>query len=177
VASIPKGQEDKAAARWIAGAGPKATATVKLGDPRDFSKPLQFEAEFEIKEAVTLDSPGAFRIPTNVTNSPLSSFASGSNQIGPRKNAFVCASDSRTEELAITLPSGIAVAALPKAADFKGKTIHYASSYRQDGNVINVKRTLTRDRPSRVCGPEMWSEAEELSAAIARDMRAQVLLK
>lgn len=145
VASIPKGQEDKAAARWIAGAGPKATASLKLGDPRDFSKPQEFEAEFEIKEAVTLDSPGAFRIPTNVTNSPVSSFASGSNQIGPRKNAFVCASDSRTEELAITLPIGIAVAALPKAAEYKGKTVRYASSYRQDGNVIYVKRTLTRD--------------------------------
>lgn len=177
VANIPKGHEDKAAANWIRFAGAKATAELRMGDPRDFGQPLEFEVSFEIKEAVSLDSPGALRIPANVTHEPLSSIASGSGQVGARKNPFICISGNQVEEVTVALPQETTVAALPKPAEFVGKTVRYTSSYRQEGNVIHVKRSLKRDRPSRVCGPEMWSETEQLGAAIARDLRAQILLK
>ena len=177
VANIPKGQEEKAASNWISSTGSKATAKLKVGEPRDFSKPYEFAVEFEIKEAISLDSPGAFRIPTGITSAALSELIKGVNQLGPRKNPFFCASESRVEEIELALPAEVTVAALPKPLEFKGKTIRYESSYKLEGNVVSVRRTLLRDRPSRVCGPELWPETDEMRAAIARDLRAQILLK
>jgi hypothetical protein len=177
VANIPKGQEEKTASNWISGAGSKATAKLKVGDPRDFSKPYEFAVEFEIKEAISLDSPGAFRIPTGITSAALSELIKGVNQLGPRKNPFLCVSASLVEEIEMVLPAEVAVAALPKPLQFKSKTVRYESSYKLEGNVISVKRTLLRDRPTSVCSPELWSETDEMRAAIARDLRAQILLK
>jgi hypothetical protein len=69
------------------------------------------------------------------------------------------------------------VQALPKPVKFEGKTIRFESTYSQKGNVIHVVRNAVRSRPTEWCAPELWQETEDLSAAIARDARGQVLLQ
>jgi transglutaminase-like putative cysteine protease len=177
LANIPAGHEEKWVANWIRAAGPQATAKMTKSNPRDFKTPQQFEMAFEVKEAMAIESPGAFRIPRGLVKSSILGIVSGSAQVGKRVTPFVCSTDSINEAFEITLPEKVEVAALPKPVLFEGKTIKFETSYKQMGNKIFVNRTLVRDRKGGSCEPEMWEETAQLEAAIARDGRGQVLLK
>ena len=177
LANIPAGQEEKWVANLIRGAGPQATAKLINSRPRDFTTPQQFELTFDVKEAVSIDSPGAFRIPRGLVKDPIFGLNFGGAQVGKRTTPFVCLADTRKEIFEMTLPEKVEVAALPKPVLFEGKTIKFETSYKQVGNKIFVSRTLSRDRKGGSCAPEMWEETQQLEAAVARDGRGQVLLK
>jgi hypothetical protein len=176
LASIPAGQEDKWVTSWVRRVGPQATGKLTKSDARDLSKPLEFAVEFEVKDAVALDTPGAFAIPKGLTEFSIAGLASRTNFVDKRTTPFACSADTHVEEFEITLPEKTKVQALPKAVRFEGKTIRFESSYRQQNNVIYATRKVVHSRSAEVCPPEMWQEKDELSVAVARDARAQILL-
>jgi transglutaminase-like putative cysteine protease len=177
LAFIPSGQQETWTSSWIKRAGPKATATLKKSMPLDHTTPLIFEMKFVVEDMIPLGSPGAFMLPKWLTEFPVSELVGANAQVDKRTTSFACNSDSRSEEFEISLPKNVKVHALPKPIIFQGKTIRFESSYRQMGNVIFAKRRVVRDRPSAVCGPEMWDETQQLAIAISRDARGQVLLR
>lgn len=177
LASIPAGQEDKWVTSWVRRAGPQATGKITKSDVRDLSKPLEFVVDFEVKDAVALDSPGAFAIPKGLTEFSIADLANRANLIGKRTTQFTCSADTQIEEFEITLPEKTKIQALPKAVKFEGKTIRFESTYRQQNNVIYAARKVVHSRSAEVCPPEMWQEKDELSVVIARDARAQILLQ
>jgi transglutaminase-like putative cysteine protease len=177
LAAIPAGQEDKWVSSWIKRAGPQATAKLETSNPRDFSKPLKFQVSYSVKDAVAIESPGAFKIPRGLIHHPVAAIAGSAAQVGKRQNAFVCGTETRIETFEIALPENAAIAALPKPVSYTGKTVAFESTYRQEGNTIFATRKVTRNRPTAWCAPDLWDETEQLSAAIARDDRGQILLK
>jgi Domain of Unknown Function with PDB structure (DUF3857)/Transglutaminase-like superfamily len=177
LASIPAGQDDKWVTSWVRRAGPLATGKLTKGDARDLSKPLEFAIEFEVKDALALDSPGAFVIPKGLTEFSIADLANRANLIDKRTTPFTCSADTQIEEFEITLPEKTKIQALPKAVKFEGKTIRFESTYRQQNNVIYATRKVVHSRSAEVCPPEMWREKDELSVVIARDARAQILLQ
>lgn len=177
LAAVPAAEQNAWTSSWIKRAGPKATATLKKSRPFDLTTPLIFEMKYTVEEAIPLDSPGAFAIPRGLTEFPISELLGANAQVEKRSTPFLCATDTRAEEFEITLPDATKVHALPKPVMFQGRTTKFESSYRQQGNVIFVKRKVVRDRPNAVCSPELWEEAEQLAAAISRDAKGQVLLR
>jgi Domain of Unknown Function with PDB structure (DUF3857)/Transglutaminase-like superfamily len=177
LASIPAGQEDKWVTSWVRRAGPQATGKIIKSDARDLSKPLEFAVEFEVKDAVALDSPGAFAIPKGLTEFSIADIANRATLIDKRTTPFACSADTQVEEFEIALPEKTKILALPNAVKFEGKTIRFESTYRQQNNVIYATRKVVHSRSAEVCPPEMWQEKEELSVVIARDARAQILLQ
>ena len=175
--SFEGGGTEKWIANWIRRAGPKAKASLVTTDPHDLRVPLKLSVDFEVEEAVSIDSPGAFRIPTGLVEFPISGLATTADQLGKRTTPFVCDTDTTLEEVEITLPETVKVQTLPKPVLFEGPTSRFESNYRQVGNVIFVTRKAIRNRPKEWCSPDMWEESESLSSAISRDARGQVLLQ
>ena len=62
VASVPSNQCDKFVTRWL-GSNQKGKGTYSSNEPNDLSKPFGLSVNFEIKDVVDVQSPGAFPIP------------------------------------------------------------------------------------------------------------------
>lgn len=177
LANIPAGQADKWVTNWVRRAGPQATGKLTNSDVYDLSKPLEFAVDFDVKDAIALDSPGAFAIPKGLTEFAVADFARRTDLTDQRTTPFKCSAGTHMEEFEIVLPEKTKIRALPKAVNFAGKSIRFESSYRQQNNVIYVTRKIIFIRSAEVCSPEMWQEKDELSVAVARDARAQILLQ
>lgn len=177
IAAVPAGESEKFVASML-GAEQKGGGVSMNSDANDLGRPLTFSANFQIKDAVTLDSPGAFRIPRGFQYASIqSAMATTDIDTAARKTPFKCVSDTRIEELEIQLPDSVKVAALPKNVSHKTTTISFEATYKQEGQKIFVNRTLVRERDAEFCAPSMWNEGVQAQAVVARDARAQVLLQ
>jgi hypothetical protein len=174
--AVPANQKDKFVARWL-GASKKGEGKYESSDPSDLTKPLTLTADYEIKDAVSLESPGAFPIPRGFSFVPIHGAVSTSNHNKPRKTPFKCGSDTLNEDVSLTLPAEVKVAALPKDVNYKSASFTFEARYKQEGQTLRVTRKLVRDRTKEFCEPEMWDEVIKTVDIINRDARAQVLIQ
>lgn len=177
VAAMPASDKDRLVARWF-GAKFKAEGNHESSDPNDLSTPFVFSATYTIKNAVNLDSPGAFVIPVGLTYSTIHNLvAIGATTATIRDTHFICGSDSRSQDIVLTLPESISIVSLPKNVMHRTKTITYEANYKQEGRSILVKRKLIRDRAKATCEPAQWEEIIKTQDVVARDAKAQVLFR
>ena len=177
IAAIPAGAKDKFVTRWL-GNAQKGDGTYIASDPNQLETALSFSASYQIKDAVTLQSPGAFAIPRGFTYSAIHQAVSTGDLNSPtRKTPYKCGSGTMSEEISLQLPEGIKVLALPKDIAHKDKTIRFEATYKQEGQKILVNRKLVHDREREYCDPSMWEETIRARDVLARDARAQVLIQ
>jgi hypothetical protein len=175
IASVPANQRDKLITRMM---GNKGEGSYVSNSPNDLALPFTFSAKYEIKDAVTIDSPGAFPLPRGLTVAgPVASVSTGDLNKPERKTPFKCGSQTSIEEISLQLPDNLKVAALPKDVTHKDKTFSFEARYKQDGQKITATRKLIRDRAREYCDPSMWEEVVRVRDIVARDARAQVLLQ
>ncbi len=175
VASVPANQKDQFVTRWL-GSAQKGEGSYSSGDANDLSRPFTLSANYEIKDAVTLQNPGAFPLPAGFSlHSIKTALNSGGLNKPARKTHFACGSDIRNEEISLLLPDGMKVTSLPKDVSHKDKSLFFEAKYKQEGQKIHVTRKLVRDRPHESCEPSMWEEVLRVQDIIARDARAQVM--
>lgn len=175
IASVPANQKDKLVTRMLAN---KGEGTYASSSPTDLAVPFAFSAKYEIKDAVTLDSPGAFPFPRGlIVAGVATSVVTGDLNKPERRTPFKCGSQTSIEEISLQLPDSLKVAALPKDVTHKDKSMSFEARYRQDGQKITATRKLIRDRAREYCDPSMWEEVVRVRDIIARDSRAQVLIQ
>ena len=177
IASVPANQKDKLVTRWL-GNAQKGEGTYSSSEPNDLAMPFTFSANFDIKDAVTFDSPGAFPMPRGLIYAAIHTLVSTGDLIRvTRKTPFTCSSDTRMEEISLSLPDTVKISALPKDVTHKDKTIYFEARYKQEGQKITATRKLIRDREREDCDPSMWEEVVRVNDIVARDARAQVLVQ
>ena len=177
LASIAATDKDKLVTRWLGGSS-NNTGTFKSSEPNDLNVPLSFSAVYTMKDAVNMDSPGAFRIPSGLGYASIhGAINTGDLTTATRKQVYGCGADTRTQDVSLTLPDGISVLSLPKNVSFQDKTVTFTATYKQDGQKINVLRKLVRNRVKAYCEPEQWAEVIRARDVLAKDAKAQVLFK
>ncbi|MEQ1519224.1 MAG: hypothetical protein ABL931_22335, partial [Usitatibacteraceae bacterium] len=177
VASVPASEKSKFVTRFF-GATQKAEGTFTSSDPNDLEKPFTFSVDYEIKDAISLQSPGAFPPPRGFPyRSVQFALTTGNLNTPTRKTPFLCGSATLSEEFTLQLPDDIKVLALPKNISHKEKTLSYEANYKQEGQKILISRKLVTDREREYCDASMWAEVVRMRDVIARDAKAQVLIQ
>ncbi|MEO8104638.1 MAG: DUF3857 and transglutaminase domain-containing protein [Betaproteobacteria bacterium] len=177
IASVPAGGKEKFVTRWL-GDAQKGDGVYLSTDPNHLEKPFTFSVNYQIKDAVTLQSPGAFPVPRGFTYAAMQQAISTGDLNSPlRKTPYRCSSGTLSEEISLQLPEDIKVLALPKDVSHQDKTLSFEASYRQDGRKILINRKLVRNRAREYCDPSMWEETVRVRGIVARDARAQVLIQ
>lgn len=177
VAAVPAGGRDKFVTRWL-GDSQKGDGIFISSDPNQLETPFTFSVNYQIKDAVSLQSPGAFPVPRGFTYSAIHQAISTGDLNSPkRRTPYKCGSATLSEEISLQLPQGVKVLALPKDISHKDKTLSFEATYKQDGQKILINRKIVKDREREFCDPSMWEETVRVRDVIARDARAQVLIQ
>ena len=177
VSVVPANEKDKFVPRML-GTAQKAEGTYASSDPHDLNQPFTLSATFEIKEAVNLQSPGAFPMPRGFSYGDVHhKVTTGGLNKETRGTPFKCGSGTVVEHFTLELPAEVKVSSLPKNVTHKEKSYWFEATYRQDGNKIIVQRKLVAQREREYCDPSMWEEVVRMSSVLTRDARAQVLIQ
>ena len=177
IAAVPANQQDTLVTRWL-GSTQKGSGTISSGEVSDLTKPFTLAANFEIKDAVSVQSPGAFPIPQGFFYRDIHRIIStGGLNTENRNTPFICGSGTHVDEMILNLPSEIKVLALPKNVIHKDTAIMFEATYRQEGQKILVNRKLVATRTTEHCEPFLWDEIVRVSGVLTRDAKAQVLIQ
>ncbi len=138
---------------------------------------LEVSMTFELKPVVDLPGPTLLRIPRGAFPSGMSRYVNPAEE-GPQ----ACHSERHAEKLSLTLPRGHTVEGkLPAAVNFSRGALTYRSHYAavRDGaqTRLEVSRELVARCPGRVLSNEDRLHLIELRDVLARDFRAQVVVR
>jgi transglutaminase-like putative cysteine protease len=170
-------QEDLAIRESIARAGYSGSGTLIKNDPEVLSDSYQYSIKFQLTDMMNLPGPGAL---------PISSLFGGAGAIETflgevnepdRSLNFQCFGAHSEQNYTIHLPQGVEVMALPNDVKIEGKSATYEASYRQQGSTVIVNRELDDHTNGNVCTPAYAKEYKVFSAAVRRNLRAQILYR
>ena len=78
------------------------------------------------------------------------------------------------EHYFIEFPTNVKVTRVPQDITYKEGDIQYQSSYIQNGNKVEVKRSLYAQRPGAVCQAEELKQFNAFFPVFLSDMRGQI---
>lgn len=147
---------------------------IVTSDPRDLLQPYEETFRFSLDPMSNMPGRGAFSIPAGLA--PMSVNAL-SVVVWPEKldTPAVCTSRSIVEDTVLQLPRSIRIRHIPNPARYRDGVIDYQSSYRLQGRVLHVKRTLDITRATAVCGQEEHERWKSFQAVLRKDLRSQVV--
>lgn len=93
-----------------------------------------------------------------------------------RTQDFICPAIDAEDELALALPQGVHIIALPKALIVDDPHLRYRSQYLQHDNGVLVKRSLTFRHPGVVCSAADHRRMQPLLERMLRDLKSQVII-
>ena len=176
-ASVTPGTEADTAGRMLANQGLQGSATFKMGNPYDLTKPFSYQTDFSLPAYVDLGGPTAVVLPIGAASvNGLASLAGWGSTAGLRRYPMPIFNGRFREDIKLTLPRGFKVLALPRQANFQTPQGQYQSSYQQDGQQILVTRELVLQGNPPLLKPADFPQLYSLIRAVSRDLRAQVLL-
>jgi transglutaminase-like putative cysteine protease len=175
LSSLPPAQLPQVGARLLAVAGQQGEAKLSFGELRDLATPAVLQAEFRTPNRFTLPGPGAisgaFGIRSLMEISDFTAYA----QLLERKLEFPCLGAAYDEQVELTLPAEVKITNLPRGANLASPLGNYVSSYAVDQNRLTISRKLDLKYPRATCGNAESVEQRKLAAAIAQDVRSQIL--
>jgi transglutaminase-like putative cysteine protease len=150
---------------------------LKTSDPQQRSDDFSYEAKFQSQPLLRLGSAGAFGIgPFLFSSAPVPAYAQYAVQPA-EDHPTLCFSSHSEEEYEITLPDNMQVLSVPEGVAASGPLVSYESSYKLEGRVLHVKRSVTDRMPGNVCTAEVNAAYREAMQPLLNDLRQQVLYK
>ncbi|TDR79794.1 DUF3857 domain-containing protein [Paludibacterium purpuratum] len=178
LSSIPPGGESEAAGKLLASRGLQGSGTLILGNMYDLSKPFGYRADLSLPDYVDLAGPTAVVLPTGGDSVVgLAAFVSWGGVQPGRRTPIMLDNGYYEETATLQLPAGIDVLALPRAVRTDSPLGSYVSDYRRVGHAVQVRRVLVLKDNAPVLTPERYPLLHQLVHAVARDLRAQILLQ
>jgi transglutaminase-like putative cysteine protease len=168
---------EKAVKNYFRGMQLEAEGVFTRGDVTSMSDHYEFEATFKVSNLIAYPGSGAFYVtPLFFNMAPVAHFA---QQAAMPMGDFDGASSSgyTQEEFEITLPKKLSVLSLPSATAFNSPAVSYESSYRVQGRVLKVRRTLDDKSPGNVCPAAFLKEYKAALLPVWKNIRQQVLYK
>jgi transglutaminase-like putative cysteine protease len=101
------------------------------------------------------------------------------SEFGQRKERtqdFICPAIDAEDELALALPEGVKVIALPKPLMLEDPHLRYRSQYLQRDNAVIVRRSLVFRHPTLVCSAADYRRLQPLLERMLRDLKSQVII-
>lgn len=159
---------------WLAGTGQTGTATLKLGDMRDFTQRKLYSIDFTIPRRVSLPGPGALTGTFGAQPSSIRSFVTGTRQV-ERTLDFPCPSGAFEEQVELALSPNMEIGALPGTALIQSRFGSFTASHEVREGKLLVVRRLAIERTRTVCNAADHAELRQFAAAIDRELRRQIL--
>ncbi len=174
-AGLPKGAEAQLASRLLTLTGQSGTGSYSHGDERDLSRPFAYSTRFTLPSLAQLPGPGALSVPNGLgaLGGIYSAFETFS--LPTRNSPFLIVGSHREEKTTMRLPASIRVSTLPKRLSLSNGFGRYESTYSIDGATVLITRTLDLNAPTAVVQPAEYQKLRAMGAAVARDLRAQIV--
>jgi hypothetical protein len=143
-------------------------------DVYDLDKPFELKTEFKLDPITNFPGPGAMSVPIGLAPGSITNIS-----FNKPKDKFLfpyeCTSGYIEETTVIDFPKNAKLTRIPKSTQFVEKNTSYTSTYKKTKpNQLEVKRTLTHQRPSMVCQPEELEHWKNMHHAIKKDLRNQI---
>ncbi|BEV70956.1 DUF3857 and transglutaminase domain-containing protein [Paludibacterium sp. THUN1379] len=178
LSGITPGMEAEAAGHLLANRGLQGSGTLRLDPLYALDKPFGYQSEFTLPEYVDLSGPTAVVLPSGADNVlGLSAFVDSGGTQPSRRTPTMLDNGYFQETLTLQLPPGVGVLALPRPVHMTSPLGDYRAEYLHVGQSVQVRRLLVlKDNPP-VLAPERYPQLRQLVHAVARDLRAQILLQ
>lgn len=150
---------------------------LKTSDLQQRTDEFSYEARFQTQPLLRLGAAGAFGIgPFLFSTAPVPAYAQYA--VKPAEDhPTLCFSSHSEEAYEITLPDNMQVLSVPEGIAVNSQLVSYESSYRLEGRVLHVKRSVTDRMPGNVCPAEVNAAYREAMQPLLNDLRQQVLYK
>lgn len=153
---------------------------IRTSDLQQRSDDFSYEAKFQTQPLLRLGAAGAagaFGVgPFLFSTAPVPSYAQYA--VKPAEDhPTLCFSSHSEEEYEITLPDSMQVLSVPEGIAVNSALVSYESSYRLEGRVLHVKRSVTDRMPGNVCAAEVNAAYREAMQPLLNDLRQQILYK
>jgi transglutaminase-like putative cysteine protease len=145
--------------------------------PGDLTDPFSVTVQGKIDQVAIMPGPAAMAIPPLPVFSRIQTFVDMVLQENARPLAGACNGTRLDEHYAVTFPDKLHILGIPTGIDVQAGAISYRSTYRQQGNVIEIDRVLERKFDTNICNGEKLREWVGLASAVARDLKRQILYK
>jgi transglutaminase-like putative cysteine protease len=161
--------------RWIEQLGYKGSGGYDEVDGSGPAETFAMSMHYHIDGFLDTTNPYGFTLTALFPGPNAISQLAGFATVDSYAHDFLCHGDTRSEELAITLPDNVKLLAVPKDAHAQTALVRFDVSYAQDGNTIRVKRTVTDTTPGPICKPEIVTQYAQIAAAVKKDARTQAV--
>lgn len=88
----------------------------------------------------------------------------------------ICYPGREVEEIALELPQGAQLQAVPPDVDMVAGGARYTAQYRVADDVLEIRREFTVETPAETCGPADFAPMRTVLAAARRDQAARISL-
>jgi len=166
----------KAIQKYLQANGETGTGKIiAMPDPNDWNTPWIYSAEFEMDPLAPFPGPGALAIPSGLYGGVIQDHA----EIRPRKEIrrfpHQCNRKTIIERHTLEFPATVRITHIPQDFNYSGESVSYASQYRQQGNTVQVTRTLKRGPATAYCTAKEHQELKDFHPTLQKDVRQQIL--
>jgi transglutaminase-like putative cysteine protease len=174
---LPKVQEEDLVKNVFESMGHIGSGKFYKDDPKELLDTYQYKAKFSVEDFLQLPGAGAFGVqPVFFSQAPVERFLGAA--IEPIESVDVsCANGESTEEYVYHLPKGMKILAVPKDMSVKNDFLSYRATYRLQGNVLTVKRTLEDKTVGNVCSPAVFKAYKKFAIQVQQNVKSQVVYK
>ena len=142
-------------------------------DPYDLNHPFEVKTEFSIGAITNMPGYGAMSVPVGLSPGELY-IVSNQRSHEDFTPPYRCTSRTIEEHYFIEFPANVKVTRVPQDITYKEGDIYYQSSYIQNGNRVEVKRSLYAQYPGAVCQAKELNQFSAFFPVFLSDMRGQI---
>jgi hypothetical protein len=92
-----------------------------------------------------------------------------------RESEMVCYNVDRHEHFSLQLPANVKLLSIPSNMDLAEGAFHYTATYKLHDKTLDVERTLTVNRGSRICAADVYEHYRPFFQRVMSNLRSQVL--
>jgi len=169
--------EQQRVQKSFAQAGLSEAGSAHHDDPRAGADPYRFGISFSAKNAFEAGGSGALTINSLYGDSmPIAGWVNVA-AAPPFRHSYACMGGHSVENYEYDLPVGMKILWLPHDVHVSAPQASYDAVYTQNGQTITVHRELQYRMDSHMCTPAEAEAIRPVAAAIAKDLRQQVLYR
>jgi transglutaminase-like putative cysteine protease len=147
----------------------------EIGDATGPAETFKLSMHYRIEGFLDTTNPYGFALTPPFPGPNAIAQLAGLAAVDSYAHDFLCHGDTRSEELAITLPDNVKLLAVPKDAHAQTPLVRFDASYAQQGNTIRVKRTVVDSTPGPICKADTIKQYAQIAAAVKKDARTQAV--
>lgn len=151
----------------------------KLGgdDPKPLKDNFSYNVKLDIQKFIVPGTPGAVAIrPVFASDAPVYSLIREASDPEPMSEVF-CIGGHSVEEYEIELPKKVQIMALPRNADIRRPGLRYRATYKRQGRIILVRRSIDDETTGHVCSTAQARAQRQFAKEVEENLRGQLIYR